>query len=210
MNMVLKPMSLAAMPAQSTCECRRSSSAMTTRMYWARGGGFKAGQLFHGLAERESVDERADAAHALHERDDLKIVARLGQMLDAAEVEADMQLGVLHGFAFADHVELVGFFKAGMVGPHGDLVAHFATSFCPGVPAAGLSRRRDLAQIHARLVALAQQQRLVVAAREVDGEYLRGPRARSSPRPRRGRRCSRCELPAIMKGKPSRRPSRSQ
>ena len=39
--MVLKPMSLAAMPAQSTCECRRSSSAMMTRMYWARGGGVR-------------------------------------------------------------------------------------------------------------------------------------------------------------------------
>ena len=41
MNMVLKPMSLAAMPAQSTCECRRSSSATTTRIYWARGGGVR-------------------------------------------------------------------------------------------------------------------------------------------------------------------------
>ena len=41
MNMVLKPMSLAAMPAHKTCECRRSSSAMMTRMYCARGGGVR-------------------------------------------------------------------------------------------------------------------------------------------------------------------------
>ena len=103
-----------------------------TRMYLARGGGFEAGQLLHGLAKGEGVDEGADAADALHQRDDLNVVARFGQVLDAAEVEADVQLGVAHGLAFADHVELVGFFKAGMVGPHGDLVAHFATSFCPG------------------------------------------------------------------------------
>ena len=101
--------------------------------------GLEAGQLFHGLAQRERVNEGADAADALHERDDLNVVARFGQVLDAAEVEADVELGILYRFAFADHVELVGFFKAGVVGPHGDLVAHFATSFCPCRPEAGSS-----------------------------------------------------------------------
>ena len=97
-----------------------------------------AGQAFHGLAKGEGVDVGADAADALHQRDDLDVVAGLGQVLDAAEVEADMQLGVDDGFAFADHVELVGFFEGRMVGAHGDFVAHFLTSSCPGAPGSGL------------------------------------------------------------------------
>ena len=40
------------------------------------------------------MDEGADAADALHQCDDLDVVARLGEMLDAAEVETDMQLGI--------------------------------------------------------------------------------------------------------------------
>ena len=87
-----------------------------------------AGEAFHGLAKREGVDIGADAADTLHESDDLDIVAGLGEVLDAAEVEADMQLGVDDGFAFADHVELVRFFEGRMVGAHGDFVAHFLTS----------------------------------------------------------------------------------
>ena len=58
------------------------------------GRGLDAGELLHGLAEGEGVDEGADAADALHERDDLDVVAGFGQMLDAAEVETDVQLGV--------------------------------------------------------------------------------------------------------------------
>ncbi len=101
----------------------------------------EAGELLHGLAEREGVNVRADAADALHERDDLDVVARFGQMLDAAEVETDVQLGIGDGFAFADHVELVRFFEAGMVRAHGDFVAHFSTSFCRGSGLGGLRHR---------------------------------------------------------------------
>jgi hypothetical protein len=99
----------------------------------------EAGQLLHGLAKREGVDVGADAADALHQRDDLNVVARFGQVLDAAEVEADMQLGVADGFAFADHVQLVGFFERRVVRAHGDFVAHFLTPLCHG---GGLARRR--------------------------------------------------------------------
>ena len=212
--MVLKPMSLAAMPAHSTCECRRSSSAMTTRMYCARGGGFEAGQLLHGLAERERVDERADAAHALHERDDLKVVARFGQVLDAAEVEADVQLGVFDRLAFADHVELVGFFKAGMVGAHGDLVAHFATSFCPCTPEAGSSCAGATRRFTPGLSPL----------RSSSGSYSRPVKSMAKPsctsRSIQSAASHRSidirdaglsiVLPAIWNGMPSRRPSRSQ
>ncbi len=140
MNMVLKPMSLAAMPAQSTCECRRSSSAITTRMYLARGGASRPAS-FSMAWQRVSVwmNEQMPQTRSMSAITWI-VVARLGQMLDAAEVEADVQLGVLHRLAFADHVELVGFFKAGMVGPHGNFVAHFATSSCPCAPEAGLRR----------------------------------------------------------------------
>jgi len=67
------------------------------------------------------VDVRADAADALHQRDHLNVVARFGQMLDAAEVEADSQLGVANGFAFADQVQLVRFFQSRVIGPMGIL-----------------------------------------------------------------------------------------
>ena len=97
-----------------------------------------SGQSFHGLAKSEGVDVGADAADALHERNDLNVVASLGQVLDAAKVETDMQLGVNYGFAFADQVQLIGFFECRMVRPHGDFVAHFLTSSCPDKPEAGL------------------------------------------------------------------------
>src|ERR1035438_8248046 len=70
------------------------------------------------------MDVGADAADPLHQRDNLNVVARLGQMLDAAKVEPDMQLGVDYGFAFTDHIQLVRFFKSRMIRPHGDFVAH--------------------------------------------------------------------------------------
>src|ERR1019366_1906368 len=100
------------------------------------GRGREAGQAFHGLAEGEGVDVGADAAHALHESDDLDVIARLGQMLNATEVEADMQLGVGDSFAGADKVQLVGLFEGWVIRAHGDFVAHFVTSsrrFTPGV-----------------------------------------------------------------------------
>ena len=84
----------------------------------------QAGQPLHRLAKCKRVDVGADAADPLHQRDDLNVVARLGQMLDAAKVETDVQLGIDHGFAFANHVELVRFFESRMIRPHGDLVAH--------------------------------------------------------------------------------------
>src|SRR5512146_131294 len=93
-------------------------------------------QLFHCLAECKRVNVGADSADALHERRYLDVVAGLGKMLNAAEVETDMQLGVAHGFAFANQVELVRLFEGRVIGAHGDLVAHFLTSsrrFTPGV-----------------------------------------------------------------------------
>ena len=95
----------------------------------------EAGKPLHRLAKSEGVNVGADAADPLHQRDDLNVVAGFGQMLDAAEVEADMQLGVDYGLAFADHVQLVGFFQRRMIGTHGNLVAHFFSSrrFTPSV-----------------------------------------------------------------------------
>jgi hypothetical protein len=74
------------------------------------------------------VDVRTDSANAFHERNHLNIVAGFSQMLDAAKVEADMQLGVANRLAFADQVQLVGFFQRRMVRPHGNLVTHFFSS----------------------------------------------------------------------------------
>jgi hypothetical protein len=85
----------------------------------------EACEALHGAAKGEGVDVGADAADALHQRDDLNVVARFGQVLDAAKVEADVQLSVDDGFAFADQIELVGLFESGMIGAHGDFVAHF-------------------------------------------------------------------------------------
>ena len=94
-----------------------------------------------------------DSADTLHERNYLDVIACLRQMLDAAKVEADMQLGIADGLAFADHLQLVRFFQPRMVGPHRHFVAHFATS-CRLTP--GRS-------------SLAQQKRLVLAAGEING-----------------------------------------
>ena len=95
----------------------------------------QAGQPLHRLAKCKRVDVGADAADALHQRDHLDIVAALGQMLDAAKVKSDVQLGVGDCLARADQVQLVGLFQRRVVGSHGNLVAHSSSSrrFTPGL-----------------------------------------------------------------------------
>ena len=95
----------------------------------------ESGELLHCLAKGERVDVGADAADTLHERNHLDVVARFRQVLDAPEIESDMELGVRDRFAFAEHVELVRLFQRGVVGTHGNLVAHRSSwwRFTPGL-----------------------------------------------------------------------------
>ncbi len=85
--MVLKPMSLAAIPDQRKCECSRFQLREDDADVEGALGRLGSGELFDGLAERERMHVGADAADALHERDSLQIIAALGEILDAAKVE---------------------------------------------------------------------------------------------------------------------------
>src|ERR1035441_9045547 len=76
---------------------------------------------FHRTAEGERMDVRANSADAFHEGDHLHMVAGLGELFDAAEVEADMQLRVDDGLVLADQIQLVGLFQRWMVGTHWNL-----------------------------------------------------------------------------------------
>lgn len=99
MNMLSWPMMWKAMPAQSRCECSRSSSAVMTRIYSPLFGHLHAVYALHGHGVGEGVRVRADAADALHQHQRLDGVALRGQLLYAAVVVADEHLGVLYDLA---------------------------------------------------------------------------------------------------------------
>jgi hypothetical protein len=86
------------------------------------------------------MDVGADAAHALDEGDALQIIAALGEVLDAAEIEANIHDGVGDGFAVADQLEFVWLFECGVVGSDGDAKAHLVASLCRLMPSGSPAR----------------------------------------------------------------------
>ncbi len=90
MNRLSKPKASAARPSHSRCEWIRESSCQMTRRYSRALGHLHAHERLDGLGIADGMPERADAANAFGDVDELVVIARLDELLEAAMDEADL------------------------------------------------------------------------------------------------------------------------